>query len=160
MDIVIVIILVLAAILGFKKGFVAQVVGILSLLVGVWCSFKLSGWLAELVKGWFDTSISIGTFKVAAFIIILVVVVVLGHLLCHVLEGVVKLTMLGWLNRLLGTLFSLLQALLIMSIIIYLFTYLNQSLHFIPQSTLDKCYSYRFLEHFATVVFPYLRTLF
>lgn len=160
MDIVFILIILAAAAWGFYKGFVAQIVGIISLLIGVWCAFKLSGEFALYTKNWFDSSTATATIKIFSFILIIALVVLLGHLLGHVLEGVMKLTMLNWLNRVLGIIFSAFKAILILSIIVYLIKSTNSTFHLFSADTLNNSKTYKLLDQFSMIVFPYLKSLF
>ena len=68
--------------------------------------------------------------------------------------------MLGWLNRLLGLVFALLKAALVLGLIVTLFDSLNGIFKIVDQETLDASFMYPGLKNFADMVFPYLKKLF
>lgn len=159
-DIVILIIVLASAVWGGFKGFVAQIVSIFALIIGVWCAFKLSGYFAPDVKELFSLSMAVNSVKVILFIIILIVAIFLGKILGNALEGLVKITMMEWLNRLLGVVFAALQTIMVMSIIVYLLDNINDSWHIFSRDTLNNSKAYIFLHNFALKIFPYMKGLF
>jgi membrane protein required for colicin V production len=159
-DIVILIIVLATAVWGGFKGFVAQITGILALIVGVWCAFKLSGYFAPDIKDLFSLTIAITSIKVILFIIILIIAIFLGKILGDGVEGLIKITMMDWLNRLLGIVFAALQVIMVLSILVYLLDNVNDSWNIFSRDTLNKSRSYIFLHNFAIKVFPYLKGLF
>lgn len=160
LDITILVIILAAAIWGIFKGFVRQIVSIVSLLLGVWCAFKFSAWLSAQARELLSLSMAQNTLQVITFAVIFIIVVILTHFIGKGIEGIVKLTMLGWLNRLLGFLFGALKAIILLSIAAYLVNYLNSMLHIIPENILDGSKGYAFLEHFHRNIFPFLQKIF
>jgi membrane protein required for colicin V production len=159
-DIVILIVVLATAVWGGFKGFVAQIAGILALIVGVWCAFKLSGYFAQEIKELFSLSMAVISIKVILFIIFLIIAIFLGKILGEGIEGLVKITMMDWLNRLLGVIFAALQVIMVLSIFVYLLDNINDSWQIFSRDTLNKSQSYQFLHHFATKIFPYLKGMF
>ena len=92
-DIVILIVVLATAVRGGFKGFVAQIAGILALIVGVWCAFKLSGYFAQEIKELFSLSMAVISIKVILFIIFLIIAIFLGKILGEGIEELVKITM-------------------------------------------------------------------
>lgn len=156
-DIIIVISLIIAVIQGLRKGFIAQVIAIISIILGLWMSFHfadfVSRWLAGHIPG------SEQVLKIAAFAIILVIVIFALWALGKLLETTIKIIMLGWLNRLLGVLFSLLKAFLIIGLLILAFAAINDAFHMVDTKYLDSSVFYYPVRNFANNVFPYLKEL-
>lgn len=157
-DYVILIAVVAAAIYGAIKGFVAQIVSILSLILGVWCACKFSEYIAKYVKEWFTVGDSV--IYIISFVIILIVVILIGHFIGKGIEGVVKLSMLGWLNRLLGFIFAAIKTMIILAVIAYVINYINGMWHIIPQAKLNASPLYCNLIKFYKWLFPYLENFF
>lgn len=157
-DFVILIIIISSAIYGAFKGFISQIVSIVSLLLGVWCAFKFSGFIAAEIKEIF--SIGESTVYIISFIIILILIMILGKFLGKVLEGIIKFSMLGWLNRLLGVLFSTIKTVVILSLIVFVLDYINQMWHLFPK---DDAFAgsvfYPELTKWSKKIFPYLQSL-
>ena len=108
-DIIIAVIIVGAAIWGAFKGFVKRAISIAGVLLGIWCGFKFSAWLATQTKELLSLSMAQDTLEIIAFAVIFLVVLILTHFIGKGIEKIIKLSMLGWLNRLLGFLFLFLQ---------------------------------------------------
>ena len=75
------------------------------------------------------------------------------------LEGVFRLVMLGWLNKLLGVLFALLKTALIVGLLIIAFTSVNDTFKFVQESVLNESVLYPPLKKLAFEVFPYLKEI-
>ncbi|MEG1484444.1 MAG: CvpA family protein [Bacteroidales bacterium] len=159
LDTIVLIIIIASAIWGIFKGFVSQIVSILSLIFGVWCAFKFSHYFSGQLKNLFSLPMEQPTLQIIMFIFILIIIIILGHFLAKGLEGIVKLSMLEWLNKLLGFVFAALKAIIILSIIVYVINYLNNCWDFIPKETFATSKTFKFLTAFSSKLFPYLQNL-
>ncbi len=156
-DYIILIIIVTSAIYGAFKGFVSQIVSIISLLLGVWCAFKFSNMVASYIKDIF--SIGETAVYIISFTIILIAVIVFGNFLGKGVEKIVQFSMLDWLNRLLGILFCSIKSVVILSLIVYVIKYINKSWHLIPDSLFANSQLYPHLVELSNKIFPYLQSL-
>ena len=158
LDIILLICFVPAVVQGFRKGFISQVIAIISIIAGVWLSFRfatiVSGWLGQYIQG------SEQVMKIVAFARIFIAVIAVLTLVGKLLEGTVKLIMLGWLNRLLGVVFSLISAGLIVGLVIMAFCSLNNTFQFVSEDVLNSSVLFPPLKDMAYTVFPYLKELF
>ena len=157
LDIILLICFVPALVQGIRKGFIAQAISIISIIVGIWASARF----ADLVAGWVAQYITASepVIKLVAFALILIVVFIVLGLLGKMLEGMFRLVMLGWLNRLLGAIFSLLKAGLIIGLLIIAFTSLNETFRFVQESVLNESVLYPSLKKLASEIFPYLKEM-
>lgn len=157
LDIILLLCLIPALFSGLKKGFIAQVIAIIALVLGAWmaCKFTLtvSGWLA----GWLNTVPQI--INIIAFILIFAAVVFGLSALGKLLEASIRIILLGWLNKLLGVLFSLIKWLLIIGLAIFAFDAVNAKLSIVSQQVLNDSVLYTAIKAFANTVFPYLKGL-
>ena len=110
-------------------------------------------WLAQYIQG------SEQVLKVVSFALIFIAVIAGLALLGRLVEGPVKLIMLGWLNRLLGVVFSLVKASLIVGLIIMAFCSLNNTFQFVSEDVLNQSVLFPPLKNMAYTVFPYLKDL-
>lgn len=158
LDIILLICFIPALVQGLKKGFIAQVVAVISIIAGVWMSFEfatlVSGWLGEYIPG------SEQILKIVAFVLILAGVIVGFYLLGKIIEGMFKLVMLEWLNRLLGVIFAMMKTALIVGLLIMVFNSVNETFDLVSGEYLSKSLLYNPLKEFADSVFPYLKGLF
>lgn len=157
LDIILLICFIPAIVQGIRKGFIAQAISIISIIAGIWASARF----ANIVTGWISQYITASEqiLKVVAFALILVAVFLALAALGKLLEGMFKLVMLGWLNKLLGVMFALLKAALIVGLIIIAFTSLNETFHFVKEATLNESVLYPPLKKIAFDVFPYLKDM-
>ena len=156
-DIIILICFLPAIISGIMKGFIEQAVALVSLILGAWLAFKFSTVVSGWLQPYFEVSETV--LNVISFAVIMVAVVLVLFVLSKILTGVTKLVMLGWLDRLLGLVFALLKAGLLIGIAIILFDTLNVKFAFVEEKVLDESVLYAPIRDIAYVIFPYLKEL-
>lgn len=159
LDMTILAIIVIFAVLGIFKGFVRQIVSILAIILGTWCAVKFTGFLTDKVDGWFNLEIAQNTLHIIVFIVIFIITMILAHFIGKGIESIIKLSMLDWLNRLLGFLFGAFKAIIILAIAVHIINYINGMLDFIPDSFFSNSKGYAFLEHFGKQFFPFLKSV-
>lgn len=157
LDIILLICFIPAVVQGLRKGFIAQAISIISIIVGVWASARF----ANIVSAWIGQYITASeqVLKVVAFALILIIVFLILGILGKALEGVFRLVMLGWLNKLLGVVFALLKTGLIVGLAIMAFDSLNATFHFVKEPVMAESVLYPPLKKIAYEVFPYLKDM-
>lgn len=156
-DIIILCCFVPAIFHGLSKGFVSQAFALVALILGVWLSFKFSGLVGDWLTSFVDLS---GTLlHVVAFAVILILVSLVMWLVGKLVEGVLKVVMLGWLNKLLGIAFALIKTFLIVGLLVLLFDSVNSTFHLVRDGLLDESMLYHPVKDVADIVFPYLKEL-
>ena len=157
LDAIILICMIPAVILGIKKGFIAQVISIIAIIAGVWASARF----ANLLGDWLSTYISASeqTLKLTAFAIILVVVIIGLLLLGKAMEAIIKLVALGWVNKLLGVIFSLLKCILILGILALIFEAINDAFGLVSQEYIAQSSLYEGVKWIADHIFPYVKNM-
>jgi membrane protein required for colicin V production len=158
LDIILLICFIPAVIRGISKGFVEQLIALLSIIIGAWVAYHFGGTLSEWAAGYLQVNEKV--LNVICFTLIIIVAVVLLFLVGRLITGVIKIVMLGWLNRLLGVVFALLKVALVLGLLVTLFASLNDIFGLVKQETLDSSFMYSGLKNFADTVFPYLKKLF
>ena len=96
---------------------------------------------------------------VIAFTVIMIAAVLIFRLIGKGVEAVVKLVLLGWLNKLLGVVFAVLKTGLILGILIILFNTVNAQFGIVKEETLSSSVLYTPLKDAAYSVFPYFKEL-
>lgn len=157
LDIILLICFIPAVIQGIRNGFIAQVISIAALILGVWASARftpeVSTWLAQYI------TVSDQVMKVISFTAILLTSFLVLALIGKFLEATFKLVMLGWLNSLLGAVFSLIKAGLVIGLVIMAFCSLNNTFNFVSEEVLNESVLFPPLKKMAYTVFPYLKEL-
>lgn len=155
-DIVLILCFIPAIISGLRKGLISQIAGIIIIIAGIWLSFEFSETVSAWISGWWANADQ-NVLKVVSFIAIFIAVAFILTLLARLIEGLLKIILLGWLNKLLGLVFAILKYAIILGILIYFFNILNESGRIISQQTLDNSVIYGWLSRLNELVFPYLQ---
>lgn len=158
LDIILLLCLVPAVIQGLKKGFIAQVVAIVALILGGWIAYKFSDALVGLIGRWIDAPPG-AAMQIISFIVIFVLVVIGLWLLGKLLEAAIKIILLGWLNKLLGLIFAIAKYMLIIGLIIVLFDMINDTFNLVSKEYLNSSVLYSGIQKVTYAVFPYLKSL-
>src|SRR5438309_7623343 len=105
-DTVALVLLLMAVFKGLRKGLIIAVFSFVAFIVGLAAALKLS----SVVAGYLGSQVSVSQrwLPVLAFALVFLAVALLVRLGARMLEGAVKLAMLGWLDKLGGVLFFLL----------------------------------------------------
>ena len=104
LDIVILVVLLIAAVMGLKMGLIKAVLLLAGIIVGVVLAGHYSGPLGERL-----TFISSeGVAKAVAFAVIMLAVLAVAAIAAALLTWAAKVSMLGWVNRLGGAVLGLL----------------------------------------------------
>ncbi len=116
-DILIWAVLLLFVVKGFMKGLVKEACSLIGLLAGGWAACKYHHFLAEAVR----TLIHLPQYfaEILSFILIFAVIGALFYLLGHLLTVVCKIMLLGWVNRIGGVIFGLLEGAFILCLVLY-----------------------------------------
>lgn len=158
LDIIILICLVPAIIQGIRKGFVSQVVSTVSLFVGIWLACKYSNAVGSWLGG-FINSASEQALNITGFIIILLAACLILLLVSKLLEGLLNLITLGWLNKLLGVAFAIVKCILILGAISFIFENLNSTFDLVSKEYIADSALYGTVKDIADIVFPYAKSL-
>ena len=156
-DIILLICFVPAVVNGIRKGFISQVISIVSIIAGVWVSYEFSTIVAEWIGQYIQASEN--ALHLVAFALIMVGVFLLLALLARLIESLVNFVMLGWLNKLLGVVFALIKSGLIIGLVIMAFNSLNNNFHLVNEQLLADSTLYTPLKDIAYTVFPYLKSM-
>jgi membrane protein required for colicin V production len=146
-----------AIITGISKGLVEQLVSLVSLFVAVWAAFHFSMSLREWLAGYVE--IDEKALGIAAFVIIVILAVFLLHLLGKLITKTLDMAALGWANRLLGLVFAMLKAALVIGLLIFMLDPVIAKFNLVKPEILDASAIYTSLRDLSLKVFPYLKDL-
>lgn len=156
LDIVLLLCFIPAIIRGLSKGLINELISLVSLILGAWLAFKFS----SAVGAWMGNYLQLDpkVINVIAFAVIVILVVLLLNLIGQLLTKIVKITMLGWLNRLLGMVFGIIKVALVLGLVIMIFSGINAKLGLVKPEVLDETVVYNAIKNIAENVFPYLKS--
>ena len=160
-DIIVIILLIFAIFKGLRNGLVVAIFSFLAFVIGLAAALKLSTVVAEYLGT--NTNISQRWLPVLAFAIVFLIVVFLVRLGAKAIEGMLRLVMLGWLNKIGGIIFFALLYLFIFSIILFYAVQLNI---FKPE-TLETSTTYSYIQPIGPkvisalgVILPFFKNMF
>ncbi|MBO7145540.1 MAG: CvpA family protein [Salinivirgaceae bacterium] len=115
-DIVVLILLGVSAVTGFFKGLITMLTSLVAILLGAWLTMKFSYVTGGFLQSHFNFD---GQYVTVASFVITFLIVVLGvHLLGRTIASLVKAISLGWADKILGVIFSVLRSAFIISAIV------------------------------------------
>ena len=94
-----------------------------------------------------------------AFYSVGILVILALSLVGKLLDKVIQIVMLGWLNKLLGGLFAIAKWVLILSLLVVAFNSINQTFNLVKPGVLAESQLYPILNEIANTIFPYLKNL-
>lgn len=154
-DLVLGIILVLAAIQGFRKGFIVEAASLAALVLGIWGAIKFSDWTADFITRKFNYHSEY--LSIFAFILVFIGIVILISLLGKLLDNAVKAVALGFLNRLAGIIFGVLKVAVILSIFLLLFDAVDENVHLLPAKQKAESKVYTPMKQLVPTLFPFIK---
>ena len=152
LDIILVAILLYGLVKGVSKGLFVEAASLVSLVLGVYGAIKFSHFTADFLKtrvSWHEKTITLAAFAIT-FVIIIIVIALLGKLFTKLADAAA----LGIVNKLLGGAFGLIKVGLILSVILLVFTHINNTMTFVKQETLDKSILFKPVKSLAPMIFP------
>lgn len=154
-DLILGIILILAAIQGFRQGFIVELASLAALILGIWGAMHFSDWTADFITD--ITGYKSNHLSTIAFVVTFIAIVILIHVLGKVLDTAVKAVALGFLNRLAGIIFGVLKASVILSIFLLLFETIDENVHILPASQKAESKIYEPMKQLVPTLFPFIK---
>ena len=152
LDAIIVIILILSLVTGFINGLVKEVASLAALILGIWGAIKFSSFTAGKLYDYFDmTGHYVG---IIAFLVTFGIIVVIIHFIGILADKIVSAASLGFINRILGIVFGLLKAVLIMSVFFVVLNAIDSRRSFLPKKTIEESKFYNPISDIAPAIFP------
>jgi len=154
-DILILLMAAVTLLIGFSTGFIMQV----SLLAGVILGGVFAGQLAAVIAPrlleWTGSSPHIiGPLSyIIAFVLILFALLLLGRLV----QSLLKVVKINFVNRLAGAIFSMATWFIIASIVLNIIVEIDQDKTIIKENTRNNSYTYSLVKDIAPTAIPYLR---
>jgi membrane protein required for colicin V production len=154
-DIVLIIILIVGAFAGYKKGFLSELFTLLGIILGVLAGFKLMGAAMLMLDEHYD--INENVLPYAAFGVVFLIVVIGITLLGKVFKSSLEKTVLGSVDKLFGGILGILKTAFMLSVMIWLLTSLNV---YAPSSYTKDAWLYPTVARFAPAVTSWIGEIF
>ncbi len=157
LDIFILILFVPGIVRGLSKGFVEQTLSLLGIILSVYMAYHYHGSVYTWLSAHFEISQTV--LHIVGFAIVLAGVLIVILLLANLITTVVEKASLGWLNRSLGVVLSIIVTALVLSVIILLFNMVNVKFGLVKSPILQDSLLYGALKDLGNTIFPYLKGL-
>lgn len=148
LDIVILVPLAWGLFIGYRKGFVKQISGLIFLLAGIWLAVKYAGDLSP----WFKFAGEVG--GVVAFVSILICAVILGFLISLFLTKLLEKLTLGPLNKMAGALLGLIKYGVLLSLVFKLMVSTGKKINALDVSSRHSSVFYPYISEMTSIVVP------
>lgn len=152
LDITLLVIMVYAIIRGIMKGLVMEVASLVGIVVSLFVAKNFGESLMGKIVAFFGIETEVNS--IVSFVIVFILAMILVRFLAIMISKLVKFAMLGWLDKLLGAIASLVKCLLILGAMLYSFDKVNNFIHFVSPETLAKSKLYEPVKSMAHIVFP------
>ncbi len=119
-DIIIIAGLSISMIIGFVRGFVKEIISVFTLLFAIWASSYFGANLGNYFDAWIDSS-EMRTWS--GRVIIFVLILFSGSILGWFFSKLIRLVMLGGIDRLVGSLFGAIRGLLFIGLFVIISQY-------------------------------------
>lgn len=117
-DLVFIVLMVLALVKGYSRGFIVAFFSLVALIAGLAAAMKLSVVTAQWLKDSFHTGAA-RWLPLLAFLLVFIAVALLVRLGATLLQKAVEMVWLGWVNKLAGILLYMLLYTIILSIFLF-----------------------------------------
>ncbi len=143
---------------GLKHGLVKQITSLCTIYFGVTLSLRFSSPVME----WLSSHVEMSPLaaKMVSLIIIFFVIALLLSLLGRLVEKVLQITLLGWVNKVLGVAMAFVIFTVTLSAVTFIVDQANNALSFIPKEQISESRIYPELLKLSKLIFPYFKQLF
>ncbi|RLD51700.1 MAG: CvpA family protein [Bacteroidetes bacterium] len=111
---------------GFKKGLIIGVASLAALILGIYAALYFSGIIAVFLTD--ELNIKTDYLPIISFIVTFIGVVILVHFLGKLLEKLINMVALGFVNKLSGAIFGVLKAAVFLSVLILIINHFDGKL--------------------------------
>ncbi len=155
LDIIILIPVAIFVFKGLKNGLVIEIASLASLFLGIFAGMYLSDYLAGLLVK--HLGLNANYTSAVAFILIFIAVIILMRIIAKTIEKVLDLTLLGFINKLLGAVFAVLKGLFLISLVFYVINKFDTKEKLITQATKEKSFLYKPVSGIAPLTIPKIK---
>lgn len=153
-DLIIIILVLLSAVSGFKNGLIAELISVGALILGIWGTIEFSYITVDFLSEKLNIHSKHQNFL--AFGITFTVIVILVHIVGNTLGKIFETTLTGPLNRAGGMIFSGLRAALFISVILLVFDKIDNDVAIIPRDKKAESSLYEPVKNLAPTIFPFV----
>jgi len=153
-DIVLGILLILAAFSGFRKGLIVELASLAALILGIWGAIEFSYITSDFLVEQFDWKWD--HLNTVSFIITFIIIVILVNIVAKTVTKLVETIMLGFVNKLAGLVFGFLKGAIVLSVVLVVFDKINEDIEIMSDETKAESRIYEPLRNFAPSILPFI----
>ncbi|MEZ5198965.1 MAG: CvpA family protein [Bacteroidales bacterium] len=154
-DIILIIPIIWFAYQGFRHGLIIELASLVALILGIYAAMYFSHYAGNFLTN--SLGIETEYLPVISFILTFVVVVILVYVVGKILEKLINMVALGFLNKMAGAVFGMLKATVLLSIIILILNHFNDNL--ISKEKQEGSYLYAPVAGIAPLLWKNLENL-
>jgi membrane protein required for colicin V production len=153
-DIIIGLLLLFAAIGGYRKGLISEFISLAALILGIWGAINFSYIVTDFIRENFGSDYK--NLNIISFIITFIVIVILIHLAGGLVNKIIESIIPGFLNKLAGAAFGVFRTALILSIILIAVDKIDNNLQIISPQKKAESQLYPPIRNLAPSLFPFI----
>ncbi len=154
LDIILLIPLIWLMYRGFQKGLIIELSSLIAFVLGIYFAINFSYFTVDFLTNNF--SIGDKYLEIIAFIVTFIAIVIAVFFIGKLLEQVINIIFLGFVNKLAGAAFGLIKAAFLLSVILWIINSFDLSRSFIKDATREGSMLYDPIEQFAPTIIPKL----
>lgn len=154
LDIIFIIPLAYGCIQGIRHGFVKEIGSFIAIIFGIYLARFWSESLSKVIAEWIDVSPQVSL--IIAYVITFIIGTLSIHLLAYLLSKILDLVKIGWVNKIIGALFGTFKWLLILSLILNIFSMINNFAPLVEKKVVNESILYKPIENTISNVLPFL----
>jgi membrane protein required for colicin V production len=154
-DIALVVIFLIGAFAGYRKGFLSELFSLLGIILGILAGFKLMGGAMLMLAEKYQVDEKILPY--VAFGVVFLIVVIIVSLLGKLLKSSLEKTVLGDVDKIAGSVLGLLKTAFMVSVVLWISGSLEMK---IPSSWSEDSWLYPLTESFAPAITTWVAQIF
>jgi membrane protein required for colicin V production len=155
LDIIIIIPVLWGMYKGYRKGLIIELASLAALLGGIYAAIHFSDNFTTFLKSFLDLEdkyINIIAFALTFFVVVIIVMFV-----AKILDKIISAVMLGFVNRIIGTAFGVVKAVILLSFLILLIEIIDDNQKLITAEKKDNSLLYRPVASVAPVIISFVK---
>jgi len=154
LDIIILIPVAWLAYRGFSRGLIIEIATLAALILGIYISVHFSDVVGAWLVNQFDWQTQY--IHIIAFVITFIGVVIIVYIIGRILGKFIDLIALGFINKILGAVFGILKAVVLLSVIFMVINRFDFNQKLITDKMRDKSLLYEHVEKVVPSIIPFL----
>ena len=144
LDLFFVVVIAWGAYSGFSKGLIKELASILGVIIGVFLAKNYYPYLDIKLKPIFESEA--GFISILSAILIFLLTIMVFKIIAKFLTKFLKIIALGLLNRIIGSVFGIFKTVLLLCILVFIFSNINNVTGIIKAEKLSQSFFYSKIE--------------